>query len=319
MPFVPAPPLPDWLHDLFPVERRAFRLEHGADRGRLLHFVDQPPRHRSPAPVVVALHGNPTWSFLWRRVIAAAPELRWIAPDLLGCGLSDGLGAAAEHRLDRHLEALAEWLAALAPGPVLLVGQDWGGPMATGLGARLSEAGVHVAGVVLANTAVLVPRRPRGTTFHRVARLPVLGRLLFVGLGFPVRLLHRVQGDRTSIRGPVARAYRWPLARADRRETALGLARMVPDSQRHPSLPELARGETWLVGFRGPVSLVWGERDPILGTALERHRRRLPDAEVVRAPTAGHFLQEEVPEMLAQAVRRTVERAAGGAEPSGPG
>jgi|CXWL01.1.fsa_nt_gi haloalkane dehalogenase len=307
MPFVPAPPLPDWLHDLFPVARAAFRLEHGVDTGRLLHFVDQPSTPGAPttAATVVLLHGNPTWSFLWRKVIAGLPELRVLAPDLLGCGLSDGL-ALADHGVARHLDALAEWLAALAPGPLVLVGQDWGGPMATGLGARIATGEIPgagpVVGVVLGNTAVVLPRHPRGTAFHRFGRLPVVAPFLFTTLGLPQRLMTWLQGDRTSIRGDVARAYRWPLRDPARRETPLALTRMVPDGPSHPSIPELRRGEAWITAYDGPVQLVWGMRDPLLTAALGRHQRVLSRAVLTRTD-AGHFLQEETPEALVAAIQ----------------
>ena len=85
------------------------------------------------------------------------------------------------------------------------------------------------------------------------------------------------------------------------RSAPLGLARMVPDSLAHPSMPELQRGSEWVSNFDGPVSLVWGVKDPILGTVLKRHVRALPDAKCTEVE-AGHFLQEEVPDILAAAV-----------------
>lgn len=329
MPFVPPPSVPDPIGELDPHPRRAYRLrgvdgptggaDFGTDMGRLLAFVDRPGVGSSAttSPVVILFHGNPAWSFLWRKVISGLPEVRVIAPDLLGCGLSDGLPTAA-HTLRRHLAALHELVDALALERVVLVGQDWGGPMATGLAARLGDSSTaksatpppaKVVGVVFGNTAVVLPKHPRGTSFHRLARVPLLSRLLFTTFGFVQRSLHRVQGDRGSIRGAVAAAYRWPLAQPGHRGTPLGLTRMVPDGPNHPSMPELARGEAWLRSFAGPVELVWGQRDPILAGALSRHQKALPHAHVTRTD-AGHFLQEEVPEALIAAIRRVLATAA---------
>ncbi len=298
--FEPAPELPDFLAERLPFRRRLFVLPEGPDAGRRLHFVD----HGEPGhPPVVLFHGNPTWSFLWRRVIAElAGQLggfRAVAPDLLGLGLSDRLPRLADHSLERHAAAMTQLVEALELDEPVLVGQDWGGPVATAVGARLSG---RVRGVVLANTAVVLPRVARGTAFHRFARLPVVSTLAFRGLGFPQRLLHRAQGDRGSIRGEVARAYRWPLRRWSDRVAPLALARLVPDGPDHPTVAELERGEAWLKAFPGPVALVWGTRDPILGRALSRHLKQLPRASV-RRTEAGHFLQEEVPEVLAEAIR----------------
>lgn len=295
-----APPLPGWLAALLPLDRREVALA-GGER---IHCIDHGPRG---GPVALMVHGNPTWSFLWRRVIAGLPEFRCVAPDLLGFGLSSKL-TMAEHSVERHADALAAFVERMELGRVILVGQDWGGPMVAGIGARLPE---RVAGVVLGNTSVLVPERPLGTWFHRFARLPIVSDVVFRGLGFPQNVLWSAQGDRGSIRGAVARAYRWPLRRLADRAGPLALARMVPSGPEHPSLPALRRGEAWIRGFAaagGPLAFVWGERDPILGRALARHERAFPGAPVTRTQ-AGHFLQEEVPELLAAAVRDVAVRA----------
>ena len=254
---------------------------------------------------MLLLHGNPTWSFLWRKVIAALPPRRFrsIAPDLLGFGLSDKLQRPDDHRLVRHLDALQEVVVALDLHDLILVGQDWGGPMAAGLGSRMPE---RVSGLVLANTSVLLPSRPRGTAFHRFARLPLISDLAFRVLGFPLGWLSFLQADRRSIRGPVAWAYRWPLRRLRDRAGPLGLARMVPDAADHPSVPSLQQGEAWIRPFAGRVALVWGEKDPLLGRALRRHVEALPAARVTRTQ-AGHFLQEEVPQSLVEAIAWVAE------------
>lgn len=295
-----VPELPAWLAALLPLRRRASVLADGCQ----IHRID----HGEPdAPVVLLLHGNPTWSFLWRDVIARLSGLRCVAPDLLGFGLSSRI-ALHEHGVERHVEALAELVEALGLRRFVLVGQDWGGALGPVLAARMPG---RVAGVVLANTSVVLPPRPRGTWFHRFVRTPVVSDLAFRGLGFPQNALWVAQGDRRSIRGPVARAYRWPLRRLSDRSGPLALARMVPDSLEHPSIAPLRRGEAWLrefVAAGGPLALVWGERDPILGRALARHERAFPTASVTRTQ-AGHFLQEEVPEALATAIREVANRA----------
>jgi cis-3-alkyl-4-acyloxetan-2-one decarboxylase len=304
MPFVPPPPLPPAAAPEMPFERGAYRLEAGADAGRLVHFVDHGARG---ARAVLLLHGNPTWSYLWRKVIARLPELRCVAPDLLGLGLSDTLPRIADHSVDRHAAAVAELVAALDLSGVVLVGQDWGGPI--GAAAAATDP-ARYAGMVLANTALFLPTRLRGSAFHRFARRPIVSDLAFRLLGFPQNALWKVQGDRRSMRGAAARAYRVPLRGWRRRVAPLALARMVPDGEHHPSLPALRRGEAWAKGFPGPVALVWGERDPILGRSLARHREALPEAPVT-VTAAGHFLQEEVPDELAAAIREVVSRLPG--------
>lgn len=296
------PPLPDFIARQLPFRRAVYTLREGPDAGRTIHFIDQGDPAARP---VLMLHGNPTWSFLWRKVIALLPSFRCVAPDLLGLGFSDRLPRMEDHSVERHGRAIAEFVESLDLRGIILAGQDWGGPIAAQVGALLPE---RIAGVVLGNTAVTLPGHPRGTAFHKFARLPVVSDLVFRGLGFPQNVLWRVQGDRRSIRGEVARAYRWPLRTWKDRLTPLALARMVPNGPDHESVEALRRGEEWLRSFAGPMALVWGMRDPILGRALRRHERDLPRAVVTRTE-AGHFLQEEVPEELAAAVKDVAERA----------
>jgi haloalkane dehalogenase len=117
-----------------------------------------------------------------------------------------------------------------------------------------------------------------------------------------------VQGDRRSLSGTPFRAYRWALSGWQRRATPLAMARMVPDGPDHPSVPAIERGALWATTAAGPTELVWGERDPVLGGALRSQRRAFPDARVTTT-AAGHFLQEEVPDELAAALRRLAAEA----------
>ena len=260
---------------------------------------------------VVLLHGNPTWGYLWRKVIAsvrARPRgkpLRLIVPDLIGLGLSSKPEIAA-HTLPHHTAWLGAALDQLAPGPLVLVAQDWGGPI--GLGA-MADRMARLRGIVLGNTAVGPPAATfKPTLFHRLSQLPFASDLLFRRLGFPLGMLHFSQGDRSTIRGDVAKAYRWPLRSIKDRAAPLALARMVPDSLHHPSVSGLAASQGVFETAKVPVALVWGTKDPILGRALNHLVRLRPDATVTKTQ-AGHFLQEEVPVELAEAIIDIAGRA----------
>lgn len=295
------PPLPDFIARQLPFHRGIHTLREGPDAGRRIHFIDQGDHGARP---ILLLHGNPTWSYLWRKVIALLPAYRCVAPDLLGLGFSDRLPRLEDHTVDRHGDAVADLVEALDLRGFILVGQDWGGPIAMQVGLRHPD---RIAGVVLGNTAVTIPSHPRGTWFHKLARVPIVSDLLFRGLGVPQIALWAAQGDRKSIRGEVARAYRWPLRTWKDRVAPLALARMVPNGPDHPSMEALRRGEAWIRSFTGPMALVWGMRDPILTHALRHHERAFPNAPVTRTE-AGHFLQEEVPEALAAAVEDVARR-----------
>jgi haloalkane dehalogenase len=266
--------------------------------GVLMHVME-----RGQGTPVLAVHGNPAWSFLYRKVAAALADapLRLVMPDLVGLGLSDRPPRAAGHTLDNH----ALWMGALIDRlglrrPIVVV-SDWGGPIV--LRALADRPGL-AAGLVLLNTVVGPPRpgfRPK--LFHRFARWPLVSTIAFRALGFPLHSLHRVQGDPATLRGDVARAYRWPLRRRAGNAAPLALARMVPDSLAHASIEPLRRGQEFLQAFAGPVEVVWGERDPILGRVVGWLRTLLPRAGFT-VTAAGHFLPEEEPEAVAAAVRR---------------
>jgi pimeloyl-ACP methyl ester carboxylesterase len=274
--------------------------------GEHVHVMEWGPRD---GRAIVLVHGNPTWGFLWRKVVAAVrardPSLRLIAPDLVGLGLSSRPPASA-YTLANQAAWLGEALDEIAPGPLVLVAQDWGGSI--GLRAMVDRAS-RLRGIVLGNTAVGPPAKSfKPTLFHRLSQMPVVSDVLFRGLGFPLGVLHMSQGDRGSIRGDVARAYRWPLRTIGSRVAPLALARMVPDSHAHPSIPDLAKSEELYRTAQVPIALVWGMKDPILGRVVGHLARLRPDASVVKTG-AGHFLQEEVPDELATAIVDVAKRA----------
>ncbi len=293
--------LPPFIARQLPFRSHFTPVRFGPGSHRM-HFLD----HGEGRPVLM-LHGNPTWSFLWRKVMTEleGSSLRLIAPDLIGLGLSDKPRAVAAHTLAHHGQAVLDLVERLDLRDILLVIQDWGGAIGAWMAAR---SGGRVTGLVAMNTSVLTPRSLRATAFHRFSQLPGVSDVVFRLFNFPVPVLGRTQGDARSISGDVAKAYAWPLRRVVDRAAPLALARMVPNREDHPTLAELAQGDAWMRGFRGPAELVWGLKDPILGRALKRHREALPHARVTETQ-AGHFLQEEVPADIAAAVRRVAGAA----------
>ncbi len=292
-----APALPDWLAKHLPFERYVLRL--GEHRVHVMESGTGTP--------VLLLHGNPTWSFLWRKVAQAlsGERLRLVMPDLVGLGFSDK-PPASWHTIENHARVMGRLIDTVIPGKLVFVGQDWGGPI--GLRA-LADRRDRLAGMVLLNTAVSPPKPGfRPAAFHRFARMPLVSEFAFRVLDFPQRSLHLAQGDRSSIRGEVARAYREPLRRIRDNAAPLALARMVPNGFSHPSIEPLKRCQELIESFKGPAAIVWGDRDPVLGRVRSWVEKLLPQAKVTRTK-AGHFLQEEVPAEIADAIRY-VTRAA---------
>jgi pimeloyl-ACP methyl ester carboxylesterase len=291
-----VPEMPAWLEAMFPAGMRRSMVDVGGVR---MHVAEW---GRPAAPAVVMLHGNPSWGFLWRKVVAQLADdgLRLVVPDLVGLGLSDKPRDAEAHSLAAHGTWFGRLLDQIAPGDVTLAAQDWGGPVAL---LAAADRMARVRGLVLGNTVVGPPRPGfKPTAFHRFARLPLVSDAMFKLAGFPQNMMTLAQGDKRSILGRAALGYMWPLRHVRDRTGPLALARMVPDSPDHPSIPSLERCAEVFTSLDAPVSLVWGTRDPILGSVISHLERLRPDARVVRTD-AGHFLQEEVPGPFADAIR----------------
>jgi len=300
---LPAPALPSWISRQLPAGTRRYRVDVG---GVAMHVME-----RGEGRPVLLLHGNPTWGFLWRKVAALLPtdRLRVIMPDLVGLGLSDKPPAAA-HTLAQHAAWMGAFVDRLGLHDMILGVQDWGG--AIGFGAMADAGrGARARGLVVLNTAIGPPRPGfRPTAFHRFARAPIVSDLVFRALHFPQAFMGMAQGDRRPLPAAVTGAYVWPLRRFADRVAPLAMARMVPDGQAHASIPTLAASQAFVASFRGPAAIVWGDRDPVLGRVRTWVEKNLPEARVTRT-AAGHFLQEEVPEEIAQGVMHVAQALEG--------
>jgi len=297
---VEAPQMPEWIEEMLPAGYS--RCSLAVDANQNLHVMET----GSGFPVLM-VHGNPTWGFLYRRIInqLATERFRGITPDLIGLGFSSKPRDSSAHTLANHAEWLGTAIDALSLDGLIFVGQDWGGPI--GLRALADRAHL-VKGMVILNTVVAPPRAGfKPTAFHRFANMPIVSNLAFQWAGFPQKMLHKVQGDSASISGKIAKAYQYPLKKRKDRMAPLALARMVPGHQDHPSISDLAVCRDFVQNFKGPVEIVWGKKDPILGRALKRTREVLPNAPVTET-RAGHFLQEEVPDQIAEAILRVFEK-----------
>ena len=287
------PRFPDWLEAMLPFDRYAVEVD-----GRRIHVMES-----GKGTPVLCVHGNPTWGFLYRKVarILENEPVRMIMPDLVGLGFSDHPTDPSEHTLERHLAWMGGLVDELDLDHVTLVVQDWGGPI--GVGAFM-ERSDRLSGLVVMNTSLSEPKPGfRPTWFHRFGHTPLVSDFAFRVLGFPQLALGVVQGDRSSIRGTVSRAYRYPLRSRRTNQAPLALTRMVPDSMDHPSIEPLRRIGEFVRAHEGPAEIVWGDRDPVLGRVRTHIERMLPNARVTRT-SARHFLQEEVPQEIASAIRR---------------
>ncbi len=255
--------------------------------GGRMHFVDEGP---ASAPPLLLLHGNPTWSFYFRRLVRAfSKDFRCVAPDHIGCGLSDK-PREWRYDLEGHVENLERLVLDLDLRGITLVLHDWGGAIGLGFARRHPE---RIARLVVMNTAAFPGKAPLRL---RVCRAPGVGPFL-------VKRLNAFAGlaPRLAVAKPLDRAAKHGLQLPYRRaEDRIAIARFVQDiplSPRHRSWKELEAIERALPRFAElPICIVWGERDFVFTPRFrEEWQKRFPRAEVHPLEDAGHWLLEDAP------------------------
>ncbi len=298
-------PLPDYAAKVLPADHKSYFIE--VEPGIKIHVIEVGAGY----PVYLQ-HGNPTNSLLYRRMIEHLPtdRVRLVMPTMVGLGFSSKVPASA-HTLDNHLRWMNAALRQLKLGKLVYVGQDWGGPV--GMGALMRSPGM-VEGLVILNTSFSAPKenfelsRP-----HAIAATPIVGELVIENLVSFFDRLKDMQGDPASISPEVAALYARPVLESGNRKAPLALMRMVPTGPSHPSHPQQSQIEAYADSLDVPAEIVWGMSDPIFARTLPLMEGMFPNARVTRTG-GGHFLQEEVPEVISAAVLRVLDEV----QQSGP-
>ncbi|MCL8208584.1 MAG: haloalkane dehalogenase [Actinomycetia bacterium] len=278
-----------------------------------LSFVDT----GEGAPVVF-LHGNPTWSYLWRNVIPhVAPLGRCLAPDLVGMGNS-GPAAGGRYRLVDHRRYLDAWFEALALDDIILVVHDWGSALGFDWARRHPD---RVRGIAYMEAIVRPlrweewPNASRG--LFQAFRSPageslILERNLFVERVLPGSILRRLSDAEME-------AYRRPFRRpGEARRPTLTWPREIPVDGEPPDVVALVQAYAdWLASTPLPKLFINGEPGAILVGPVREFCRTWPNQEEVTVPGV-HFLQEDSPDAIGMAVARFVARLRSGRPAPGP-
>jgi haloalkane dehalogenase len=262
--------------------------------GLRMHHVDEGPSGADP---VLMLHGEPSWSYLYRRMIPVFADagFRAVAPDLIGFGKSDKPANRGDYSYQSHLDWLTEWLSALDLSRITLVCQDWGSLLGLRLAAEQPD---RFDRIVVANGFLPTAERKAPAAFHvwRAFALhtPVLpiGRIVAVGTRRRLSKAERA-------------AYDAPFPSRAYKAGARAFPALVPTTPDDPAVP--ANREAWrrLGEWEKPFLTLFGAGDPILGRADRPLQEHVPGA--AGQPHArvrgGHFVQEDAGEEIA---RRTV-------------
>ncbi|HEX4747457.1 MAG TPA: haloalkane dehalogenase [Gaiellaceae bacterium] len=264
-------------------------LEHD---GLRMHYVEA----GSGAPVLL-LHGEPTWAFLYRKLIPAISQVaRAVAPDYFGFGRSDKPTRIEDYSYDFHYGSIERFADELDLRDVTLVVQDWGGP----IGLRLAvERPDRVTRLVILNTGVGAGRAPSDEWLRFRAFVRRVGTDLVPGQLIRISCVTDPGDD-------VIEAYNAPFPTPESKAGVLAFPELVPTELDHPNAAKMTEVREALASWDRPALVLFSDSDPIFSTrAAERMAERIPGCgppETIAG--AGHFLQEEKGEEIAERIVR---------------
>jgi haloalkane dehalogenase len=275
----------------FPYEPRYAQVSDDDGDELRMAYVESGP---ADGPVVLLLHGEPSWSFLYRRVMPVLAEagLRSVAPDLVGFGRSDKPALTSDHSYARHVE----WVRALAFDTLdlhdaTLVGQDWGGLLGLRLAAEHPE---RFARLVAANTGLPTGDQPMPDIWWSFRKAVEDAEQLDIG-----RFV--ASGCRTPLASEVIAAYDAPFPEESYKAGPRAMPRILPTSPEDPATVPNRAAWAQLSASQTPFLVAFSDSDPITGAMAPVFQRVMPGAQGREHPTilgAGHFLQEDAGEQL---------------------
>jgi haloalkane dehalogenase len=258
--------------------------------GLRMHYVDE-----GTGDPVVLLHGEPTWGFLYRKMIPPlAAVARVVAPDYFGFGRSDKPTRLEDYSYDFHYGSIERLADELDLRGTTVVVQDWGGP----IGLRLAvERADRVARLVILNTGIGAGRPPSEEWLRFRVFVRRVGTELVPGQLVRITCVNALADD-------VVEAYNAPFPTPESKAGILAFPELVPTEHDHPSAAKMLEVRFALQEWERPALVLFSDSDPIFSPqAADRMASRIPGAgpaEIVAG--AGHFLQEEKGEEIAERI-----------------
>jgi len=276
--------------------------------GLRYHYVDESSVVEE-RPILLMVHGNPTWSYFWRRLITKFRDrFRCVAVDHIGCGLSDKPDEDEyPFTLEQRVDDLAQLIEHLDLKRITLIAHDWGGAIGMGAAVRLPD---RFEQFVFMNTAAF--RSTQCPMRIRLCRTPFFARLAIQGLNlFSLGTLWMASANRKNLTPEVRSALFAPYDSWSHRVAVYRFVQDIPLSPRHPSYETLQKIEESLPMFRErQVCLIWGMLDWCFSPEyLKRFLQFFPEADVHRLEKTHHLLLEDAPEEVAAALETFLQPA----------
>ncbi len=270
----------------------AFEPRYVEQDGLRMHYVDE-----GAGDPVLLLHGEPTWAYLYRKMIPPLAEAaRVLAPDYFGFGRSDKPTRIEDYSYDFHYASIERFADELELRGTTVVVQDWGGP----IGLRLAvERPDRVSRLVILNTGIGAGRAPSEEWLRFRALVRRVGTDLVPGQLVRISAVGELDDE-------VVDAYNAPFPVPESKAGVLAFPELVPTEIDHPSAAKMLDVRAALEHWDRPTLVLFSDSDPIFSTdAARRLASRIPGAgpaEIVKG--AGHFLQEEKGEEIAERIAR---------------
>ena len=275
----------------------AFEPRYLDQDGLRIHYVDE-----GAGEPLLLLHGEPSWAFLYRKLIPPlASVARVVAPDYFGFGRSDKPTRMEDYSYDFHYGSIERLADELDLREATVVVQDWGGP----IGLRLAvERPDRVGRLVILNTGIGAGRAPSEEWLRFREFMRRVGTDLIPGQLVRISCVNELPDD-------VVEAYNAPFPTPESKAGVLAFPELVPAEPGHPSAAKMLEVRAGLKGWEKPALVLFSDSDPIFPpAAAERMAARIPGAgpaEIVAG--AGHFLQEEKGEEIAERIVRFLGEA----------
>jgi len=267
--------------------------------GLRIHYVDE-----GKGETILCLHGEPSWSFLYRKMIASmSKKHRVIAMDFVGFGRSDKFTEREAYTFQMHLDTLMGFIKAMNLEQITVVVQDWGGLIGLAAVAHMSE---RFARLVIMNTGLPTGKGKPSEAFlawrNYAESHPDLqvGQSMLGGVAHPERLTKEIIA-----------AYEAPFPDVTYKAGAAVWPLLVPISPDNPASAEMRHAREVLSGWDKPALVMFSDKDPITGGGDKFFRSLIPTAkdqpEIIIKDT-GHFLQEEKGEEISQHILDFISR-----------
>jgi pimeloyl-ACP methyl ester carboxylesterase len=286
--------------ELYPFDGRFFEVKDGVR----MHYLDE-----GSGPPVVMVHGNPTWSFYYRRLVTALrPRYRCIVPDHVGMGMSDKPDDSRyAYTLEQRVDDFGKLLAHLGVDrDVTLVVHDWGGMIGMAWATRYPE---RVARLVVLNTAAFPLPPDKSFPWPLWLTRTPLGAVLVRRLNAFSGVASRVCVTRAPMPAEIRRAYTAPYDSYASRIATLRFVQDIPlaPGDRGWDVLEQTAARLHLLSHL-PALICWGDRDFVFDHSFLREwRMHLPDAQVVRFPDCGHYVLEDAASEIVPMISRFLD------------